>query len=307
VDRTFLLDDWRRRESDLLFRLPFQPASADEATLPALVCVLIEHQSEPDPWMPLRILVYAALFWEREWKTSEAQPSREKRPRLSPVIPIVFHTGPRLWQTHRELADLIGGPEELQAFVPRWQPLFWDLAERNPQELLETAGELLAALAVVRAEREDAATFRTVFVAVLRRLEALSQQEPVRWQELLWFVLSWGLLRRPGEEREALMAEAQSSQTDVVRQEEVRRMSETITRTWEQEMLARGEARGEARGREQGQLETAREILRLQLEDRFGLLPADLVQRIERTDDLERLRAALRQVVHITALSELEI
>jgi hypothetical protein len=72
-------------------------------------------------------------------------------------------------------------------------------------------------------------------------------------------------------------------------------------------MLARGEARGEARGREQGQLETAREILRLQLEDRFGLLPADLVQRIERTDDLERLRAALRQVVHITALSELEI
>ena len=80
-------------------------------------------------------------------------------------------------------------------------------------------------------------------------------------------------------------------------------MAETITQTWEQELLARGEARG----REQGQLATAREILRLQLEDRFGPLSEDLLRRIERTDDLERLRAALRQVLHITSPSELEI
>lgn len=64
-------------------------------------------------------------------------------------------------------------------------------------------------------------------------------------------------------------------------------------------MLARGEARG--------RLVNAREVLQLQLEDKFGALPEDLVQRIEQTDDLERLRAALRQVLHVKALSELEI
>jgi predicted transposase YdaD len=307
VDRTFLLDDWRRRESDLLFRVPFQPGSATEAIPPVLVCVLLEHQSDPDPWMPLRILVYAALFWEREWKAWEAQHPRAERPRLSSVIPIVLHTGPQPWRTYRQLADLIGGPEELRAFAPRWQPLFWDLAERSPQEYLNMAGEFLAALAVMRAEREDPETFRAVFVEVLRRLEALSQQEPVRWHDLLWFVLSWGLLRRPPAEREALMEAAQSSQADTLHQEEIRRMGETIAQTWEQELLARGQAYGEARGKAEGQLATAREILQLQLEEQFGPLPEELHQRIERTDDLERLRAALRQVVHITALSELEI
>src|SRR5438067_10619410 len=69
IPRTFLLDDWRRRESDMLFRLPFR---AEDGLPPVLVCLLIEHQSEPDPPMPLRVLVYAALYWEQEWKAWEA-------------------------------------------------------------------------------------------------------------------------------------------------------------------------------------------------------------------------------------------
>jgi hypothetical protein len=33
---------------------------------PVLVCVLVEHRSGPDARMPLRALVYAVLYWERE-------------------------------------------------------------------------------------------------------------------------------------------------------------------------------------------------------------------------------------------------
>jgi hypothetical protein len=58
VGREFLLEDWRRRESDLLFRLPFR-APADATEQWALVCVLIEHQSEADAAMPLRVLLYS--------------------------------------------------------------------------------------------------------------------------------------------------------------------------------------------------------------------------------------------------------
>src|SRR6266851_2823472 len=152
VPTTFLLDDWRERESDMLFLLPFR---AGEDLPPALVCLLIEHQSEADPWMPLRILVYAVLYWEREWKAWEAERPRRAGFRLSPVVPIVFHTGSPPWKTHRVLADLIGGPEELRAYAPRWEPLFWDLAERDTAALLASAGEWLAALAVVRAKREN--------------------------------------------------------------------------------------------------------------------------------------------------------
>src|SRR5438477_9257086 len=68
LDREFPTDDWRRRESDLLFEIPFR---ADDGLRLTLVCVLIEHQSEPDPLMPLRTLLYALFFWERQWKEWE--------------------------------------------------------------------------------------------------------------------------------------------------------------------------------------------------------------------------------------------
>src|SRR2546426_7538357 len=53
LDREFLLDDFRRRESDLLFRIPFRDGDNE---LETLVCVLLEHQSQPDARMPLRLL-----------------------------------------------------------------------------------------------------------------------------------------------------------------------------------------------------------------------------------------------------------
>jgi hypothetical protein len=47
--REFLMEDWRQRECDLFVRVPFRtgPESAH-----VLVCVLVEHQSSPDPRLP---------------------------------------------------------------------------------------------------------------------------------------------------------------------------------------------------------------------------------------------------------------
>jgi hypothetical protein len=72
-------------------------------------------------------------------------------------------------------------------------------------------------------------------------------------------------------------------------------MSETIVRTWPEELLA------------EGQLREARAILRELLEDRFGSLPEALVRRIEQTQDSARLRQAIRQVLHIKELADLDL
>jgi hypothetical protein len=306
--REFVLEDWRRRENDLLFRLPFRNVSGDTVNW-ALVCLLIEHQSEPDPVMPLRVLLYAVLFWESEWRQWEAGHPTGEPLRLTPVIPIVFHTGAREWRAHREMIDLLGGPAEVERFAPRWPILFWDLAARSTEELLHATGEWMASLAVVRAEREVAAEYRAVFAAVMRRLEPLRDQDPMRWHDLMWFILSWTVRRRPGEEREALLEAARSSQMDLQHREEVEELSTTVVETWEQELVARGEARGEARGRAEGLIEgeinTRREDLRLLLEERFGPLPEALAARIAAINDAEQLRDALRQVVRLRSLEDL--
>jgi hypothetical protein len=304
LPRSFLLDDWRRREADMFFRLPFQ--DAPDAP-PALVCILVEHQSEAEPAMPLRTLLYAVLHWQEEWKAWEAGHPPGESLRLQPIVPVIFHTGLAPWRTHRTMADLIGATEALRPFAPEWQPLFWDLAERSVEELAQAAEELLVALAVVRGERADEAAYQELVGTVLRRLEALSESERVRWHELLWFVLSWALRRRPGREREALMQTAKESQTQVADREEVARIGEAVAETWEQELVARGMALGEARGEARGELRARREDLRALLAERFGPLTVELAERIEATDDLERLRGAMRQVLHVSSPEELDL
>jgi hypothetical protein len=54
-------------------------------------------------------------------------------------------------------------------------------------------------------------------------------------------------------------------------------------------------------------LTTCRELLRAMLEEHFGTLPSDLLQRIEQTEDIDRLKACVRQAVHITKLDELTL
>ena len=76
-------------------------------------------------------------------------------------------------------------------------------------------------------------------------------------------------------------------------------MSETILQSRDQEMLAQGEALGLLRAR--------REDLRALLEERFGPLPEALVERIEATEDLERLRGAVRQIMHIQSPDKLDL
>jgi hypothetical protein len=102
------MDDWRSRECDLLIEIPYRTDAGERL---ALVCVLVEHQSAPDPRMPLRLLVYAVLYWERQWRTwEESSPPRQPL-RLTPVLPLVLYTGHRPWHPGRTLADLLAEPE----------------------------------------------------------------------------------------------------------------------------------------------------------------------------------------------------
>src|SRR5205085_4213943 len=97
LGRDFPLDDWRRRESDVLIEIPFR---ADDGVRLILVCILIEHQSEPDPLMPLRTLIYAVLYWDRMWRTWEESPKPRPAFKLPPVLQLVLHTAPYRWRSN---------------------------------------------------------------------------------------------------------------------------------------------------------------------------------------------------------------
>ena len=159
VDREIVLPDWRRHEADLPFEIPYH-AGAEE--IPALVYVLIEHQSDTEALLPLRMLFYAVAYWERQWKEWE-KTARPRPPlRLHPVLPIVLYTGATPWGSNRTLAEMLGQPAAFHAFAPSWQPLFWNLSERTAKSLVDDGEQWLQLLALMRATGEEAADFRVV-------------------------------------------------------------------------------------------------------------------------------------------------
>ncbi len=192
VNREMFTGDWRIREADLLFEIPF----LDETlTVPAIVCVLLEHQSDTDRPIPLRMLFTTTGYWERCLHTWEALPRPRPRFELPPILPILLYTGERPWGSARTIHDLLGGPAVFHTFAPEWGPLFWNLADRTPQQLLD-GGAFLQVMAILRVAREEQAEFERVFAAAMGRLQALHGSEEVRWHDLLNFALRYAVWRR---------------------------------------------------------------------------------------------------------------
>ena len=295
LDREFPLDDWRRRESDLLFRIPWRDGAVE---LETLICVLIEHQGRPDPRMPLRLLLYAVLYWEREWKAWESLPTPRPEFRLAPLLPIVFHTGLKPWATHRSLGELFCGPDLFKAFAPTWPVCFWDLAEHSPQALIASTQQWLRTLAVVRSADADSASFLSVLQAVMRDLSQLGDDDHVRWHDLLNFVLTLSMKLRSDEEHDKVFHVVSDSQRDAHKHREVQEMGMTI----EESLIEKGRVQGI----EKGTLNTRRIDLLEMLEEKFGELPHELVRRVESTNDAKALQQVLRQVIRVQNLDELD-
>lgn len=93
---TFVSDELRSRQSDLLFRTRLDGHNA-------FVYILLEHQSRSDNLMPFRMLEYIVSIWNHYLR---AQPDARSLP---PIIPVVVHVGPTgcRWTAPMDVAELI--------------------------------------------------------------------------------------------------------------------------------------------------------------------------------------------------------
>jgi hypothetical protein len=121
---------------------------------------------------------------------------------------------------------------------------------------------------------------------------------------MVWALAAW---RRPKAEQPALLAVAEASQQDQARQQEVRVMGQTIAEALIEQGIERGIERGIEQGMARGALANARTSLRKVLEKRFGPLPESVTQRIDASNDLERLQGALVEAAVASRLDEVPL
>ncbi|MCU0752455.1 MAG: Rpn family recombination-promoting nuclease/putative transposase [Akkermansiaceae bacterium] len=139
---SFVKSSLQQVHSDLLFSCRI----GDRETL---LYLLFEHQSSPDPAMPLRMLGYVTEILIQHHKAHGLP--------LPPVLPFVFHQGPEAWNVSTTFEDLFALPDQLPAelppLLPKFQHALLDLSRFDPA-MQEGDSRLRAILQLMKLARQ---------------------------------------------------------------------------------------------------------------------------------------------------------
>ncbi len=296
VDPTsYVAADYRHLCSDLVLKVPYRTRLAGRPRTLTLY-LLLEHQSEPDVLMALRVLEYLVQVYKGQVRAA----ARGGRPRagfrLQPVLPVVLYTGERSWEALTSLAELVeGGGEDFVDVVPQLRPLFLNLAA-VPAEELETSGGYFGwVLELIRLRHAPADEFRATTARVVGHLEAMADVERERWLLLLSYIGTMIHQERARPEHPGLYELIGHA----IRSDTRRREVETVMETMADYLRAEGRRAGEIHSRQQ--------TLVRQLRRRFGRVPRATEQLIRATQDVARLDAWLDNFATAQTLADVGI
>jgi hypothetical protein len=190
IKTTFIRRDYRHLESDIVLTAPLAgPQTRKRPLKNLLIYVLIEHQSEPDRLMPLRLAdsqLQIFRYQVRQWSRTHRSLARV---RLMPVLPVVFYTGLRRWPQLGTLADLVERGDEFRLVTPIVErPLFLNLPELDAAALERDGGYFGWVLRLVQQRKSRAGEFQELLERVNAHLEAMPPAERQRWRDLLSYV-----------------------------------------------------------------------------------------------------------------------
>ena len=204
---------------------------------------------------------------------------------LPPTVPVIVYHGTQEWNHSLEFADLVGNPGPNDGHVPRFSPLFVNLAHVT-EEQLEGSVRTVTALIILKllkqsvyemgpqmAEAINAAyadpAARTIGRLALRTLGVVKETEEKEYLD------------------ELMQTRMDEDLYNGLREDEM---------TYAEELLQEGLEKGIERGIERGALAERRSVLTRQLSRRFSLTE-DERGRIASCEDPDALDAALDEFV----------
>jgi len=304
---TFVGRDYRHVEADVVLTAPVKRGAGSRSRRLITIYILIEHQSEPDLLMPLRVLEYVLQIFKaqvRDW--SRARRSLANL-RLRPVLPVVFYTGTRSWDALGNLVELVELGEHFARRTPGLEPLFLNLSAVPEAQLESKGGYLGQVLRLVQQRRARPEDFRQLLGRVVQRLEQMPAAERLRGLELLSYIQAFVYYEREPAEHRGL----QETIEDSVRTDQHRREVVAMHRTIADELKAEGEKvgikKGIQKGIKKGEVAGRQHALLLQLQKRFGSVPQEVITAIEATTDVAQLDAWLERVLSASTIQEMEI
>jgi len=126
-DTSHINDKLQRRFNDTVWKIKFK--NRDENLY---ICIMLEFQSRPEKFMPVRLLSYVALFYERLIKNEKLLIGEK----LPPILPIVLYNGKPRWRFDQDISSLIVPlSDDLKPFMPKMKFLLIDEGAYSDEQL----------------------------------------------------------------------------------------------------------------------------------------------------------------------------
>jgi hypothetical protein len=122
---SYVTDDFRHRADDVVWRV-----KVDESWV--YLYILIEFQSNVDPYMAVRMMVYVGLLYQDLIRRGEMLVNKH----LPPVLPIVLYNGDGKWTAATDMAQLVPKvPGLVSEYLPQLKYLVIDENNYSEEEL----------------------------------------------------------------------------------------------------------------------------------------------------------------------------
>ena len=288
INRSFIPDNLREQESDLVFSVPLRSESETDELL---IYILIEHQSTVDSTMGFRVLFYMIQIWDsqrREWESNNVPKSQW---RFRSILPILFYTGEQRWHTPLTLNAIMDIPNMFSRFVPTFDILFLSVKETDEADLTKSDHPLGWLLTVLQKEHADKEVIRTTLIEAMLHINTLGEEQAQQRRRAISYLLLLILHRRPVEEHEELSTLVDQHIEQLSDREEVGIMAQTMA-----EHLI-----------EQGETQAKQETLLKLLQFRFESVPESVTSQITLIQSHSRLDSLFERVLTAQTLDEIDL
>ncbi len=287
INRSFIPDNLREQESDLVFSVPLHGESETDELL---IYILIEHQSTVDSTMGFRVLFYMTQIWDfqrREWESNNVPKSQW---RFRPILPILFYTGEQRWNTPLPLNAVMDLPDVFSRFVPQFDTLLLSVKETDEADLTKSDHPLGWLLTVLQKEHAAKEAISTALIEAMSHINTLGDAQSQHRRRAIVYLLLLILHRRPVEEHEELRTLVDQHIEQPSDREEVEVMAQTMA----EHLIERGET--------QAKQEALLKLVRFQ----FDSVPESVINQINLIQSLSRLDSLFERVLTAQTIDEID-
>ena len=248
VDKSYILQDFRDKEADVVYRLRLKGTAI-------IFYVLLELQSTVDHTMPFRLLQYMVEVWRDAYNNAPDKERRRKSFRLPAIVPAVLYNGEKGWAARRSFREYQAGQDRFPGRLLDFSYILFDVV-RYSEEDLHRAANVVSSVFYLNQTVDP-----RELVARLRKLVGvLEGMTPEQFRQVTVWLRNVIKRKLPGalqEEADRVLEENDPQEVEKVITNIERALDEM-----KRQALMEGVLRGKAEGKIEGKVEVAKAALR---------------------------------------------